>query len=76
MKDAMNEADPRRAVTFTYTNHAGKKATRYVIPISIEFCSTKWHPVEQWILHAHDTVKGEDRSFAMNDIRDWQPDEV
>lgn len=61
-------------VTFTYTNYRGETAVRHVQPLAIRFGPTQWHPEAQWILDAKDMDKdGAVRSFAMKDIRDWQP---
>lgn len=74
MKDAMNEADPARQVKFDYTNYIGQISVRYVVPIKIEYGSTEWDPEEQWLLTGWDTIKDAERTFAMKDIRNWQPD--
>ena len=60
-------------VTFTYTNYKGKTSVRRVIPHTLGFKSSSWHPEEQWILLAIDLNKGELREFAMKDIKDWKP---
>lgn len=58
---------------FLYTNWRGEAAWRVVTPLRIEFCATKWHPEPQWILHAIDNLKGEERSFALKNIEKWGP---
>jgi predicted DNA-binding transcriptional regulator YafY len=60
-------------VTFTYTNYCGKTATRLVRPIMVAFGSNAFHPEPQWLLHAWDLHKEAERTFAMKDIKDWDP---
>lgn len=64
--------DTKKAVTILYTNYRGETAYRKIIPISIEYKSTDWHPEEQWLLNAFDTEKNADRSFAIKDIKEWK----
>jgi len=59
-------------VTFSYTNHKGRNADRYVRPIRIWFGSTAWYPTPQWLLEAVDLEKLATRDFAMDKIRDWE----
>ena len=51
-----------------YTNHRGESGERRIIPISVRWGSTQWHPETQWLLRAIDVDKGEEREFAMSDI--------
>lgn len=60
-----------QTVEILYTNWKGETRKRAILPISIEFKATEWHKEEQWILNAFDIEKGEDRSFAMADIKEW-----
>lgn len=60
-----------RAVRILYTNHRGETALRRIVPESIRFGSSEWHPEPQWLLEAMDEEKGAARSFAMKDIRAW-----
>jgi predicted DNA-binding transcriptional regulator YafY len=60
-------------VVIGYTNHRGQHAERNILPVSIEFGSTQWHPEPQWILVALDMDKRADRHFAMKDITSWRP---
>lgn len=61
------------AITFTYKNHRGEIAVRYVRPIMIAFGANSYHPEPQWLMHAWDINKEAERTFAMKDISDWQP---
>lgn len=69
----MNYENPldARMVTIRYTNYRGETAIRRIIPLQIRFIATEWHPAEQWIIEAYDIDRGEDRSFAMKDILEW-----
>lgn len=60
-------------VTFTYKNHRGVVSVRLVRPIMIAFGSTEYHTEPQWLLLGSDLDRGEDRTFAMKDIKDWDP---
>lgn len=60
-------------VTFTYKNWKGETAVRLVRPIMISFGHTTFHPEPQWLLHAWDINKEAERTFAMKDIKDWDP---
>ena len=69
----MSERDESvRAVTFLYRNWRGETRQRTVLPVTIWHGSTIWHPEPQWLLKAIDLETGEDRDFAMKDIREWQ----
>lgn len=59
-------------ITFTYKNHRDITSQREVVPVSISYSSNKWHPIEQWLLVAHDLQRGQTRTFALKDIKDWK----
>lgn len=59
-------------VRILYRNYKGDVAYRTIIPKSIDFMSTSWHPEEQWILTAFDINKNADRGFAIIDIMEWE----
>lgn len=61
----------RETVVITYTNWRGERGQRVIVPLTIRFESTEWHPDEQWILRAIDIDKGATRDFAMKDIESW-----
>lgn len=54
--------------TITYTNYRGETAQRTIIPKSIWFGSTEWHPEPQWLLRATDVEKNAERDFALKDF--------
>jgi predicted DNA-binding transcriptional regulator YafY len=64
----------KEAVTVLYTNHRNETARRRIQPLRIWFGSTEWHPEPQWLMSATDLDKGAVRDFAMQDIREWEPD--
>lgn len=57
-----------RTLSIDYTNYRGETATRNIIPRSVRFGSTEWHPEEQWLLLAWDNDKQADREFALKDF--------
>jgi hypothetical protein len=65
-KEALEAA--AEPLTFVYTNWRGKTATRRVLPVSLRYGATEWHPEPQWLLLARDLDKDEDREFAVKDI--------
>jgi len=64
-------------VMIDYTNHAGVRAVREIIPLlnGFRFGFTDWHHEPQWLLDAHDVAKDDMRTFAVKDIHDWAPSE-
>lgn len=53
---------------FEYINYKGIKSTRNVIPMSLYFGSTEFHPENQWLIVAYDLDRQGDRTFALKDI--------
>jgi len=53
---------------FEYKNYKDEISNRIVIPYKIWFGNTKFHPEEQWLLHAYDIEKCAERNFALRDI--------
>lgn len=62
-------------VSIDYTNHAGVRAIRQIIPTpgGLRFGSTQWHHDKQWLLDAYDVEKDDVRTFAVKDIHSWAP---
>lgn len=52
----------------TYRNWRGEVGERNIIPHSVWFGATEWHPEPQWLLSALDTDKGAARDFALADF--------
>jgi hypothetical protein len=65
-----------REVSILYRNWKGEVAWRRIVPLSISFESSQWHPVPQWIMRALDIDKEVERSFAIADIQNWKPSSV
>lgn len=58
----------RQQTQFEHINHKGIKSKRNVIPMSLYFGSTKFHPENQWLMVAYNLEKQCERTFALNDI--------
>ena len=69
--DYSSKIEVEKVVEILYTNWKGETGIRKIIPKKIWFGRTKWHPEDQWLLHAVDVEKNEMRDFAMKDIRNW-----
>jgi predicted DNA-binding transcriptional regulator YafY len=65
------DINDNQKVKILYTNWKGITSYRNIVPKSVEFKSTEWHPEEQWILNAFDVDKQADRAFALKDIKEW-----
>ncbi|WAW11539.1 hypothetical protein vBAcePPAc_0162 [Aeromonas phage vB_AceP_PAc] len=53
---------------FEYINYKGIKSTRNVIPMSLYFGATEFHPENQWLIVAYDLDRQCERTFALKDI--------
>lgn len=62
---------PNDKILIDYTNHAGVRSVREIVPARILLGATQWHPETQWMLDAHDVQKDDLRTFAMKDIHRW-----
>lgn len=67
MKVKMNIIFGQQTV-FEYINHKGIKSARDVIPMSLYFGSTDFHPENQWLIVAYDLDKHRERTFALKYI--------
>jgi predicted DNA-binding transcriptional regulator YafY len=63
--------DIRQHVIIDYTNWRGERSLRRIIPLSIQFENSEWHPDTQWILYAVDIDRGASREFAMANVHSW-----
>lgn len=66
------EVDRPRFVEISYTNYKGEHRRYQIIPHSIYFGHTEFHPIEQWMLKATDVNRNVTRDFAMKDIHGWR----
>ena len=55
------------AIRLTYTNHRGEKTVRYIMPSSIRFGTTEYHPEPQWLMTCWDFERGAPRTYALSD---------
>ena len=53
---------------FDYVNYKGESSHRKVQVDQIEFGTNEWHKEPQWLMHAYDFDKNENRAFAMRDM--------
>ncbi len=60
-------------VQIDYVNHRGERAWRTVLPESIRWDATEWHPEKQWLLWAWDFDRQAVRAFALKDVHGWRP---
>ena len=58
----------KEALEFTYRNWRGEISRRRVVPITVRWDSTEWHPEPQWLLQAYDLDRTAIRDFAMKDM--------
>lgn len=56
------------AIIFWYRNYKGEEGYRRVLPISIRYGTSQWHPEKQWLMLADDLENNKQREFAMRDI--------
>ncbi len=61
--------EPVKEIQFLYKNWRGEISTRTALPIKIWYGTTEWHPAEQWFIKAIDIEKGEERDFALLDMK-------
>lgn len=77
MSDSNKAALLHQHVMIDYTNHAGMRTIRQIVPMlqerSFRFGSTEWHPETQYLLDAYDIQKDDLRTFAVKDIHSWSP---
>lgn len=72
MSDPVSNLDPRsKALQIDYTNHAGERRKRLVVPLHITYVAAPpWHPEPQWIMVAWDAESDQTKSFAMANIHE------
>lgn len=59
-------------VAIDYTNWRGERRIRRIMPLSISWGSTQFHPKPQWLLRARDLEDDGIKMFAMCDIHEWR----
>ena len=60
--------DGDRAVHLDYTNWKGERRWRRVLPQSLWYGTTSYHPTPQWFIRAVDLEKNAVRDFADKDL--------
>lgn len=65
---------PQEPVKLVYKNWRGETAEREIIPRSLRYGSTEWHPEPQWLLLTLDVEKNAEREFALRDFGHPQTD--
>lgn len=63
-------------VKIDYTNYRGERGFRFIVPMTMYFSCTTFHPERQWLLDAWDCEKETYRTFAVKDIHSWEQVEV
>lgn len=63
--------EDEKVVHISYTNFRGETGERDILPLSIQYMSTMYHPTSQWIMRVHDLEKGY-REIAIKDIHSWK----
>ncbi|WP_420421086.1 hypothetical protein [Simkania sp.] len=63
-------------VVILYRNWQGEIANRRILPKSVYYGSSQWHPKQQWLLIADDLEKNAERHFALKDILSWSPKKI
>ncbi len=71
MPGTSDPIEETQTVHIRYRNYRGETAVRHIRPCKIHFAATSWHPEPQWLLEAIDLDKDAERSFAMQDILDF-----
>lgn len=66
------KAYQQKGVHCLYTNWKGETEWRKIIPMSIYFGSTDYHPEEQWLMIVWDLDKDAQRIYAIKDIKEWK----
>ena len=65
-----------RYVVIDYTNWRGERRERKIHPLRLVFENNEFHPSTQWLIEAEDLEGGGVKTFALNTIHSWRPDDV
>lgn len=66
------EADKSRHVVIDFTNHRNERKEYTILPHSVFFSKSKFHPIPCWLLEATDVNRNVVRHFAMDQIHSWK----
>lgn len=61
------------AARIEYTNHRGERQWYTIVPQVIRFGISPYHPERQWLLEAVSIEKQARRTFALQNIHQWNP---
>lgn len=62
-----------KVISVCYTNWRGETRMRRLIPHTIAFQATEWHPgAPQWMMLATDAESGSYRWYPLQHLRGWQ----
>ena len=61
-----------RPVKVMYTNHRGERRRRHVQPVRFYYGATPWHPTPGTLLDCIDLETGQERTFALSGISEWE----
>ena len=67
------DADKDRHVVIDFTNHRGERKTYTILPHSLLFNKSVYHPTPCWLIEATDVHRNVVRHFAMDQIHSWKP---
>lgn len=73
MPKLMLAHDLEKLVVIDYMNWERRRAERTILPLSVVWERTKWHPEAQWVMRAVDAHKGTIRHFALANTHSWRP---
>lgn len=64
----------KKPVRVVYKNWKGETSVRKIIPESLYYGSSEWHPENQWLLRAFDLDKEAYRDFALSCMEHCESD--
>jgi predicted DNA-binding transcriptional regulator YafY len=67
----LSEFIVERSVQIDYTNYRGERGFRRIYPLRLIYGSNEFHPEPQWMIEAFDVDRGIPRTFALEDIHEW-----
>ncbi len=59
------------AIKVLYTNWKGETDQRRIIPLSVKYGKTEYHPEGQWLMEVWDVDKKAYRIYAFAGIKKW-----
>ncbi len=61
---------------FSASAWRGERRERKIHPLRLVFENNEFHPSTQWLIEAEDLEGGGVKTFALNTIHSWRPDDV